>query len=212
MRRWALAICIAASLPADAHQGVPQEHAILQLRPDTTEILYEMSFPAGAAAARWRLLFDEDRNGRLSATEYEHLAGGLAEALRSKIALKLEGNRIPLRVIDAKVTSTDAADGLSGPLAALVWLGTREIPPGTRKVDLEVTPLIDPMEPALIRLELGEAKLDSIQGGVHGKTDDGADAVRLRRGLHCTMIINVPRTNHPDAGVSESSRPGAGSP
>jgi hypothetical protein len=200
---WALALSrviatavflVAAALARDsvAHKSVPSERGILQFKAERTELLYELLIPGGATAAHWRLRFDANHDGRLSDKEYERLAQGLAEQLRSKLTLRLEGNVIPVTVVDAKITSTDADDHLSGRLSALIWLSAREIPPGRRTVELELTPVADPTEPAMLRLEPVEATVDSVTGALRVKLEDGSDGVRIREGMRCKIVLDVP--------------------
>ena len=187
--------CLLAAGPASAHKQVASERGILQFRADSTELLYEISFPPGPEAAHWRLLYDRDHNGRLSAEEYGLLARGMAEALKTRVKLFLEGNELPLRVIDAKVSATEASNPLTGKLQALVWLGAREMPPGLRKVEVEVKPIIDPAEPVLIRLEPDRSTIDSIVGVPQVSIDGGNKGIRMREGLHATILLNVPVAN-----------------
>ena len=185
------------ALPAWAHKLKTSERAILQVRSDATEILYEVAIPAGNQAAHWRVLYDIDRNGQLSKTEYEALVKGLGQAVRDHLTLKLEGTQIPLQVKDAKVTSTEGDDAFSGRLAALVWLSTREIPPGKRTLELEAVPLVDPANPVAFRLEIASGTIESVSGAVRGKAPDGVETVKLRKGVRCQLLLDIPQANKP---------------
>jgi hypothetical protein len=194
MRRVVLASCVVllCALPARAHKLKTSERAILQVREDATEILYELAIPAGAQAARWRVVYDVNRDGRLSKSEYEALVKGLGAAVRDHLALRLEGTAMPLQVKDAKVTSTEGGDAFSGRLAALVWLTAREIPAGKRTLELEAVPLVEPTNPVLFRLEVANGTIESVSGTVRGKSQDGVDTVKLRKGMRCRLLLDIP--------------------
>lgn len=194
MRIAVLASCAVflCTLPASAHKLKTSERAILQVREDATEILYELAIPAGAQASRWRVVYDVNRDGALSKPEYEALVKGLGEAVREHLSLRLEGTAIPLTVKDAKVTSTEGDDAFSGRLAALVWLSTREIPSGKRSLDLEAVPLVDPSSPVLFRLEVANGTIEAIAGTVRAKSQDGVDTVKLRKGVRCRLLLDIP--------------------
>ena len=168
------------------------ESAILQVRPDSTQILYEVLIPEGVAAVRWHLIYDRDHNGRLSEDEYNSMAQGIARTIRDNLKLKLEGNDIPVEVVDAKIQAAYANDGLSGKISALVILQAREIPPGLRKLEIEMTPLVDAGKPAIFRLEPVEASIESIAGAIQLRFEDGTLGVKLQAGTHCVILIDVP--------------------
>jgi len=163
---------------------------VLQFRPDATEIFYEAAFPSGPDAARWRLRFDADHDGHLSEHEYDLMAEGLGAAIRGHLTLRLEGGELPLKVLDARVTATSGA-AIDGRFAAAVLFGTRELPPGLRKVELTVDPVADRSRPALVRVETENARVQSIAGGGGGSDASGVPVVLLRRGERCTLLVDV---------------------
>ena len=201
--RAVLAALVLTGAAARAHEQTPSDRAIVQFRAEATEILYEAAFPAGPDAARWRLKYDLDHDGRLSDWEQGRLAEGLALAVRARVRLKLEGAAQELRVLDAKVTDVSGA-GAQAPLAALALLGTREMPPGLRKIELSIEPLVDRSRPVLVRVETGAAKLRSLVGGGGGTAEGGVPVVLLRRGETCTMVLDVPTAG---AGKAEAPSP-----
>lgn len=192
MRAAAVLLVLLPAL-ARAHDEQVHERAVLQFRPDGTGVLYELNFPPGAAAARWRLLFDLDRNGRLSASEYGRLAKGIANAVADAMVLTLERSRVPLRVVDAKVTPSPAPDGFSGKLAAIVLLEARALPPGLRRVELALTPVVDRERSAAVRLEPDHARIESLIGGRPGGSGPLGETVLVGRRDRVTLHLDVPR-------------------
>jgi hypothetical protein len=187
VRRWLARIALVslAAAQARAHEARPQETALVQLGPDRTELLYELTIPASPDAVRRRVQADADHSGALTPDEYGRLAGAIAGEVARAFRLRLEGHLLPWRVRDAKVTNGGDGDGHGGRLQALVWLEARDVPPGLRKVEVEPAPLLRGRGPVRVAFETRGGPIKSLVGG----RPAGADAVLLVRGEACTVLV-----------------------
>lgn len=172
---------------------MPTDRILLQIREDTTEVLYELSIPPGPDAGRWRLLADTNRDGRLSEAELAALARLVGEHMRARISLRLEENALPLALVDAKLADVATPDGLTGRLSAIALLSTRALPPGLRKLEVAVDPLANRAAPALVRVESTAGEVKSLVGGRRATLDGGVPGVLLSKGDSATLLVDVAR-------------------
>lgn len=187
-------LALLVSGPASAHEQASAEKALLQLRAEQTQLLLELSFPEAPEAARWRIRADLDRNGRLTPDEYGLLARSLAVEASRRIRFRIDGAEFPWKVRDAKVTNGGDGDGLSGRLQALVFLEAREVPPGVRKVEVSVEPMVRRDRAVELAIESPVGPLRSLTGGrpIPGR----AEAVGLAPKERCTFVVDVAKPPH----------------
>lgn len=186
--RWLLPIVVLSWVAtAAAHEPPTHEHALVQFRPDATEVLYELSFPKGPEAARWRIRGDLNHNGLLTPAEWKGLAQLLGATVAQGLVVRFEQVRMTLEVVDAKISPEDAGDGYEGRFRALVRLRTRALPAGARPVEIAVTPVVDRRRSVVLRLE-AEGAIESLLGG--RPAGKGA-SVKLSAGESLTARVDV---------------------
>jgi hypothetical protein len=181
---------------AFAHKQVSSERAILQLRPDAILLLYEATFSPDEAS-HWRLLYDANRNSRLSPDEYRLMARGIADALRERVKLTFDGRALPVEVLDAKVSASDAAQPFSGKLQALVMLQATDLAPGLRKIGIDIAPLTSTKAPSTVRIEEEGCEVKEITGAPVVKMDGDRRAVQLRAGWPAILLVDFPLKDPP---------------
>ncbi len=184
--------------PAAAHGRRQNEQGILQVRHDGTSLLYEVTFPEGPASARWFWRADVNHNGRVEAGEFERLAADLAQELSRRVHLSLEGNLLPWRVLDAKVRASSSRP--EGKLSAMVLLGTREMPPGRRKIELRIDPLVRSTEAAQIAFESSVGEFVEVVGGRPVGPEGGSlsrPIVGLASGERCLLLVEIEKPSQP---------------
>jgi len=188
-----------------AHERKPDERALLQVRTDATELLYEVVIPSALEAAKWRLTGDTDRNGRLSETELAALAQTMAVELVRLLEVDVDGARVAWKVLDAKLQDTPGKDRLSGRLALIVLLGAPVLRPGVHALTLTGRTFARGGKPLVLRIETDDAfaKVVSVTGGGRMDFEDGAAGVSLRNGQRVLLSVDVAV---PDAGNPPKTR------